>query len=91
MQRQILANFDQEGIIVYQAFNPSIAEELCRVLGRMKRGAVARGRGEGHSIDVIDAAFQRLFVPQKILFNGRLRDRTKFTQRSLIIYISVIV
>jgi hypothetical protein len=28
MQQQILANFDNEGIIVYQAFNPSIAEAV---------------------------------------------------------------
>ncbi len=27
MQRQILANFDNEGIIIYQAFKPEIADE----------------------------------------------------------------
>ena len=37
MQRQILANFDNEGIIVYQAFNPSIAEEAVR-LGSFGKG-----------------------------------------------------
>ena len=37
MQRQILANFDNEGIIVYQAFNPSIAEEAVR-LGTFGKG-----------------------------------------------------
>lgn len=37
MQRQILANFDNEGIIVYQAFNLSIAEEAVR-LGTFGKG-----------------------------------------------------
>ena len=37
MQRQILANFDNEGIIVYQAFNASIAEEAVR-LGTFGKG-----------------------------------------------------
>jgi hypothetical protein len=37
MQRQILADFDNEGIIVYQAFNPSIAEEAVR-LGTFGKG-----------------------------------------------------
>ena len=37
MQRQILANFDNEGIIVYQAFNPSMAEEAVR-LGTFGKG-----------------------------------------------------
>ncbi len=37
MQRQILANFDNEGIIVYQAFNPSLAEEAVR-LGTFGKG-----------------------------------------------------
>jgi hypothetical protein len=37
MQRQILANFDNEGIIVYQAFNPSIAKEAVR-LGTFGKG-----------------------------------------------------
>ncbi len=37
MQRQILANFDNEGIIVYQAFNPSIAQEAVR-LGTFGKG-----------------------------------------------------
>lgn len=31
MKRQILANFDKEGIIVYQAFKPSTAEEAVRL------------------------------------------------------------
>jgi hypothetical protein len=31
MERQILANFDKEGIIVYQAFKPSTAEEAVRL------------------------------------------------------------
>jgi len=37
MQRQILANFDDEGIIVYQAFNPTIAEDAVR-LGTFGQG-----------------------------------------------------
>ncbi len=37
MQRKILANFDNEGIIVYQAFNPSIAKEAVR-LGTFGKG-----------------------------------------------------
>ncbi len=37
MQRQILANFDKEGIVVYQAFNPSTAEEAVR-LGTFGKG-----------------------------------------------------
>ncbi|HCA97071.1 MAG TPA: DUF4291 domain-containing protein, partial [Cyanobacteria bacterium UBA9226] len=31
MERQILANFDEEGISVYQAFKPSTAEEAVRL------------------------------------------------------------
>jgi hypothetical protein len=30
MDKQILANFDDQGIFVYQAFKPSIAEEAVR-------------------------------------------------------------
>ncbi len=37
MGRQILANFDKEGIIVYQAFKPSTAEEAVR-LGTFGKG-----------------------------------------------------